>query len=250
MRPPVDHIAAPPFPAKLRWINSKPLRLDQLLGQPLLLEFWDFCRPNSIRTLPYVKAWHERYAEHGLHVIGVHAAGFEPSKDPGAVAAAVERLEIPYPVVVDQELEIWQLYGNLGWPARYLFNDAGMLAEFHYGEGGYADSELAIQELVELPEPCAPLAPIRPEDDPDAILAPQSEDRLEPPFDGPYAAGAVWAVLDGDGSVTANGVDHAVDYAGAHRLIEHDRSTAGELELRLGAGVGCYGVCFTPGLAR
>jgi hypothetical protein len=148
MRPPVDHIAAPPFPLKLRWINSKPLRLDQLLGNPMLLEFWDFCRPNSIRTLPYLRGWHERYADAGLQVIGVHTSGFEPSNDPDAVAAAVERLSIPYPVVVDADFEIWQLFGNLGWPARYLFNERALLAEYHYGEGGYADTELAIQELL------------------------------------------------------------------------------------------------------
>jgi thiol-disulfide isomerase/thioredoxin len=232
----------------MRWINSATLRMDQQLGRPVLIEFWDFCRPNSIRTLPYVKAWHKRYERHGLRVIGVHAPGFEPSKNPEAVAAAVERLEVPYPVVVDDELEIWQLYGNLGWPARYLFNGDGMLADFHYGEGGYADSELAIQEMVGVEQPA--LAPLRPEDAAGAALAPQSEDRLEPPFDGPYEAGSVWAVLDGDGIVTANGAQHRVDHPGAYPLIEHDRATEGELELQLGAGVSCYGVCFTPGLAQ
>ncbi len=180
MRPPVDHIAAPPFPLKLRWINSKPLRLDQLLGRPLLLEFWDFCRPNSIRTLPYLRGWHERYADAGLQVIGVHTSGFAPSNDPDAVAAAAERLSVPYPVVVDADFEIWQLYGNLGWPARYLFNERALLAEYHYGEGGYADTELAIQELLPIADPPGVLPPVRPEDEPGAILAPQSEDRLEP----------------------------------------------------------------------
>ncbi|HEY2160098.1 MAG TPA: redoxin domain-containing protein, partial [Solirubrobacteraceae bacterium] len=121
VRAPVDHIAAPPFPARLPWINTAALRMDQQLGRPVLIEFWDFCRPNSIRTLPYLRAWHERYASQGLRVIGVHAAGFEPSRDPEAVRPAVERLGVPYPVVVDTELEIWELYGNLGWPARYLF---------------------------------------------------------------------------------------------------------------------------------
>ncbi len=66
MRAPVDHIAAPLFPARLQWINTGPLRLERLAGHPVLVEFWDFCRPNSIRTLPYVKAWHERYESHGL----------------------------------------------------------------------------------------------------------------------------------------------------------------------------------------
>jgi hypothetical protein len=249
MRPPVDHIAAPPFPLKLRWINSKPLRLDQLLGKPMLLEFWDFCRPNSIRTLPYMRGWHERYADAGLQVIGVHTSGFEPSNDPDAVAAAVERLSVPYPVVVDADFEIWQLFGNLGWPARYLFNERALLADYHYGEGGYADTEVAIQELLPLDDPPDVLEPIRPEDEPDAILAPQSEDRLEPPFDGPYEAGGVWAVLDGAGTVVANGRSVTVDHPGAYQLIEHERATAGSLELRLGAGVQCYGVCFTPGVA-
>ena len=101
----------------------------------MLLEFWDFCRPQSIRTLPYVKAWHERYPD--LKVIGVHAAGFPPSQDPDAVHGAVERLAIPYPVAIDAEYEVWNLYGNLGWPARYLFDQRGMLLHYHYGEGGY-----------------------------------------------------------------------------------------------------------------
>ena len=156
----------PPFPAPLPWFNVAPLRMDQQLGRPVLIEFWDFCRPNSIRTLPYMKAWHERYSDAGLRVIGVHAAGFEPSADPAQVEAAVARLEIPYPVVVDVELEIWSLYGNLGWPARYLFNQRGTLFEYHYGEGAYDETERAIQELlgVELPL----VEPIRPEDAPGA----------------------------------------------------------------------------------
>ena len=63
--PPVDHIQAPPFPPQLPWINSEPLRMEQQRGRPVLIEFWDFCRPNSIRTLPYLKAWHERYRAAG-----------------------------------------------------------------------------------------------------------------------------------------------------------------------------------------
>jgi hypothetical protein len=172
VRAPVDHIAAPPFPAKLPWINVAALRMDQQLGHPVLLEFWDFCRPNSIRTLPYMKVWHERYAPHALRVIGIHASGFEPSRDPEAVRAAVARLEIAYPVVVDVDFEIWQRYGNLGWPARYLFNQQGMLFEYHYGEGGYAETEQAIQELLGIERPTAP--PARPEDEPGARLVPQS----------------------------------------------------------------------------
>jgi hypothetical protein len=247
MRPPVDHIAAPPFPLRLPWVNSAPLRLDQQLGRPLLIEFWDFCRVNSIRTLPYMKAWHERYAGGGLRVIGVHTSGFEPSEDPDAVRAAVERLEVPYPVVIDVEFEIWQLYGNLGWPARYLFNGEQRLADYHYGEGAYAETEVAIQELLGL-EGMATVPPIRPEDEPDALLEPQTDD-VEGPYEGPYDAGGVWAVLSGHGSVTANGRTFSVEHPGCYPLIEHDRSMHGELKLELGRGISCYAVCFTPGVA-
>ena len=69
--------------------------MDQQRGRPVLIEFWDFCRVNSLRTLPYVRSWHERYASDGLRVIGVHASGFEPSGDPEAVKAAVARLDVP-----------------------------------------------------------------------------------------------------------------------------------------------------------
>src|SRR5262249_30289106 len=89
MRAPVDHILAPAFPRGLEWVNNAPVRMDQEVGRPVLIEFWDFCRVNSLRTLPYLKAWHQRYEPAGLRVIGVHASGFAPSADPNAVRAAV-----------------------------------------------------------------------------------------------------------------------------------------------------------------
>jgi hypothetical protein len=246
VRPPVDHIEAPVFPPKLPWINVAMLRMDQQLGRPVLIEFWDFCRPNSIRTLPYMTAWHERYEADGLRVIGVHDAGFAPSEDPDAVRDAVARLGIPYPVVVDVEHEIWSLYGNLGWPARYLWGLDGKLFDYHYGEGGYEETELAIQELLGVRRPT--LEPLRPEDAPGATLAPQSED-VQGPYSGPYEAGGVWAVLDGRGSVRVNGRELIVEHPGCYELVSHPRSTAGELDLSVGDGVQCYAVCFTPGLA-
>jgi hypothetical protein len=246
MRPPVADIAAPPFPAKLPWVNVAMLRMDQQLGRPVLIEFWDFCRVNSIRTLPYLKAWHERYQPEGLRVIGVHSAGFAPSADVDEVRAGVARLDVQYPVVVDLEHEIWSLYGNLGWPARYLFDQQGMLAHYHYGEGAYGETELAIQDLLGLERD--PVIPLRPEDAPDAHLTEQTAD-VEGPYSGPYEAGAVWAVLDGNGSVGVNGRSLQVDHPGCYELIAHDRSTAGELTLEVGAGVVCHAVCFTPGVA-
>jgi hypothetical protein len=245
MRAPVDHIFAPAFPAKATWINVASLRMDQQVGRPVLIEFWDFCRANSLRTQPYLQRWHERYEPAGLRVIGVHSPGFPPSVDEAAVADACARLGIKYAVVVDSELEIWREYENLGWPARYLFDQRGALFEYHYGEGGYAETEAAIAELLGI-EP-EPLQPVRPEDAPGAEVGLPSDD-VPGPYSGPYEAGAVWAVLSGAGTVTANGRDFAVEHPGAYELIHHDRHEAGVLDLTVDDGVECHAVCFTPGL--
>jgi hypothetical protein len=221
--------------------------MDQQRGRPVLVEFWDFCRVNSLRTLPYMKAWHERYAEQGLRVIGVHTGAFEASRDEEAVKAAVKRLEIPYPVVLDGKLEIWDWYANKGWPARYLWDRRQLLHSFHYGEGGYADTEREIQELLGVERDL--VAPVRPEDDPDAPLAPQTADQPGA-WSGPYEAGGVWAVLTGVGTVRANGREVAVEGAGCYPLVEHDRHTEGVLELEVGDGVTCLQTCFTPGIAQ
>jgi hypothetical protein len=141
--------------------------MDKLQGRPVLIEFWDFCRSNSLRTLPYLKAWHERYESDGLQVIGIHSPGFGRSRERGAVEAAVARLGITYPVLLDPDLEMWQEYENRGWPARYLFDGRGMLFDYHYGEGAYVETELAIQELLgierePLPPQEASSAPLTP----------------------------------------------------------------------------------------
>jgi len=248
----VDNIVAPLFPTKLPRVNATRAQSSIERGRPMLVEFWDFCRPNSLRTLPYVKAWHERYAEAGLRVIGVHSPGFEASQDADAVRAAVARLEISYPVLIDSELEVWNDYENVGWPVRYLFDGHARLFEYHYGEGAYEETELAIQELLGVQR--EPLAPLRPEDAPGALLVPQTPDH-EGPYSGPYEAGGVWAVLGGEGSIrvsggeSGDGKDLRVDHPGAYELIAHERSTAGLLELEIGDGVVCHATCFTPGLA-
>lgn len=266
MRAPVDTIAAPPFLTHLRWVNVKSLRMDRQIGRPVLIEFWDFCRPNSLRTLPYLKAWHERYGDaaaasdgqdgRGLQVIGIHSPGFAPARDRKAVEAAVARLGITYPVLLDPDLEMWREYENGGWPARYLFDGRGMLFDYHYGEGSYTETELAIQELLDVERDT--LAPLRPEDAPDALLAAQTEDQAGA-YCGPYEAGGVWAVLEGDGVVRVNVTSddpRALDSSelpitqpGAYPLVEHSQHTCGSLELELDTGVLCHATCFTPGLA-
>jgi AhpC/TSA family len=269
MRAPVDTIVAPLFPTGLPWVNVTG-RGESIIqrGKPMLVEFWDFCRPNSMRTLPYLKAWHERYAEQGLRTIGVHSPGFEPACEEEAVREAVARLGIEYPVLIDSRLEVWREYENQGWPARYLFDGRARLFEYHYGEGSYAETELAIQELLGVQR--EPLAPLRPEDAPEAELIPQTEDQPGA-YSGPYEAGGVWAVLavrrsprspnGGAGSVrvkvkAADGAGEPafaseleVTHTGAYPLVEHERHTTAVLELEIGAGVQCLATCFTPGLA-
>ena len=220
--------------------------MHRLRGGPVLVEFWDFCRPNSIRTLPYIKGWHQRYRSTGLTVIGVHTPGFPPSGDPVAVRAAVGRLGITHPVVLDAGDEVWRLYGNLGWPARYLWDAEGMLVHYHYGEGAYEETEREIQALCAASGP--PIPPQRPEDRPGAMLKPQTEDQSGP-YSGPYEAGGVWAVLEGSGTVTVDGAELQVDHPGAYELIRHEVSTAGTLSLQIGPGVVCHATCFTPGVA-
>lgn len=280
MRAPVDTIAAPLFPTKLPWVNtsgSHPLgrtlkgaphwpqagRQASILqrGKPMLVEFWDFCRPNSIRTLPYVKAWHERYADAGLRVIGVHCPGFDPSRDEGAVRDAVARLEIAHPVLIDSQFELWREYDNRGWPARYLFDGGARLFDYHYGEGGYEETELAIQELLEVER--EPITPLRPEDAPDARLVRQTPDQIGA-WSGPYEAGGVWVVLAPSGAhplgrrqagtVTVNGghsggITLTVEHPGAYQLVEHSRHTEAVLDLDVGSSVECLATCFTPGVA-
>ncbi|HUN78142.1 MAG TPA: DipZ protein [Solirubrobacteraceae bacterium] len=249
MRAPPDRIPAPAFLTHLRWVNVKSLRMERQLGRPVLIEFWDFCRPNSLRTLPYLKAWHERYGEDGgaggLQVIGIHSPGFPPGRGRASVTAAVARLGIEYPVLLDPDLEMWQEYENQGWPARYLFDGRGSLFDYHYGEGAYTETELAIQELLQVRR--EPLAPLRAEDAPDAQVAPQTEDQPGA-YSGPYEAGAVWAVLDGAGAIKVNGAELAVTAPGAHLLVEHGRHTEGVLDLEMGEGVECLATCFTPGV--
>lgn len=227
--PPDAEIAAPEFPPGLDWLNVALLRMQTELGRhAILIEFWDYARINSLRTQPYLKAWHERYGEHGLRVIGVHTPGYSFGRERENVERAVQRLGVPYAVALDSHFEVWQLYGNKGWPARYLFDRSGWLRLVHYGEGEYLETELAIQELLreidphlDLPEP---LPALRPEDEPGVKMEPQTADIALPAdrerlelvrdwLDGEdyieaadagagarvksFSAGEVWAVLSG-----------------------------------------------------
>jgi hypothetical protein len=247
VRAPPGKISAPFFPAGAQWVNVAMLRLDQQVGRPVLIEFWDFCRANSLRTLGYMRSWHERYAGAGLRVISVHAGAYPPSQDPAQVRAAVARLGIEHPVLLDTEFELWREYDNEAWPARYLFDRGLRLYSMHYGEGAYDETQDEICELLGIaPEP---LAPLRPEDAPGAHVGRPTPEQPGA-WSGPYQAGTVWAVLepDGDGEVRANGRTIAVPHAGCYALVEHERHSVGVLELDAGAGVTCHAVQFTAGV--
>jgi len=250
VRAPLDKISAPLFPTDAEWVNVATLRMDKQLGRPVLVEFWDFCRANSLRTLGYMRAWHERYAAAGLRVVSVHAGAYPPSQDPAQVRAAVARLGIEHAVLLDTEFTLWHEYGNEAWPARYLFDRRLRLYSMHYGEGAYDETQNEICELLQIaPEP---LAPLHAQDVPCARVG-QPTPEQPGAWSGPYEAGAVWAVLEptndaADARVRANGRTIAVPHAGCFALVEHERHSVGVLELELGAGVICHAVQFTPGL--
>ncbi len=154
------------------WVNSEPLTMESLRGGPVLLDFWDYTCIDCIRTLPYVGEWHRRYKAHGLTVIGVHAPEFAFAKELDGVKRAIEEFAIEYPVVMDNGYSIWQAYGNRFWPTKYLVDHEGYIRYYRFGEGGYEETERAIQALVrevraeaELPEP---MAPVREDDAPGA----------------------------------------------------------------------------------
>jgi hypothetical protein len=161
------------------------------------------------------------------------------------VRRAVERLEIPWPVVIDSELEIWDIYGNQGWPARYLWDAEHNLHSMHYGEGAYTETELEIQALLGVSR--EPVAPVRPEDAEDALIAAQTEDQPGA-YSGPYEAGGVWLVVEGEGVVRANGRELVVTEPGCFAVLEHPRHTAGVLELEVPDSVTVHATCFTPGV--
>lgn len=264
MRLKTQEIVAPDLPSDATWINFEPESIDDLLRVgPVLIEFWDFARVNSLRTLPYMEEWTRRYAGAGATILGVHSPGFSFGKDEATVRSAIERLGVTHPVMLDPEFALWQTFGNRGWPARYLFGRNGYLKYFHYGEGDYEECELTIQEIlreldpeVELPEL---MDPLRPEDAPGVELTPQTadialpdgadrlkvkgtwgsaEDYIESTKAGNRVsvkceAGGAFAVLSGAG----------VEYSGIHEVPIENGKASVEAS---GPGLRVHGFQFTP----
>jgi thiol-disulfide isomerase/thioredoxin len=134
------------------WLNSEPLTAERLRGHAVAVDFWTYSCVNWLRTLPYVSAWAERYADRGLVVVGVHAPEFGFEHDLANVRRAVAELGVGYPVVIDNEFAIWRAFGNHYWPALYLLDGDGRVRFQHFGEEAYAESEEAIQELLGVEE--------------------------------------------------------------------------------------------------
>ena len=131
------------------WINSDPLTLEQLRGKVVLVDFWTYTCVNCIRTFPYLKLWHSRYADDGLVILGIHTPEFEFEKDYTNVLKATQENGIAWPVAQDNDFETWEAYNNRYWPAKYLVDQDGVIRYTHFGEGKYAETENEIRELLE-----------------------------------------------------------------------------------------------------
>jgi cytochrome c biogenesis protein CcdA/thiol-disulfide isomerase/thioredoxin len=140
--------AAPDFAGVTRWFNSRPLTLGDLRGKVVLLDFWTYTCINCLRTLPYLRAWDERYRDRGLTIVGVHTPEFAFEKDAGNVSDAIARNHLRYAVAQDNDYGTWNAWGNQFWPAKYLIDANGQVRYTHFGEGDYAATEMAIRSLL------------------------------------------------------------------------------------------------------
>jgi len=272
VRPDRDNIAAPDLPPELEWIGAEPESMPALTaGGPTIVHFFDFAQLNSVRTLPYLSEWARRYREFGLSVIGVQAPRFPWGADRDTVAAGVARLGVEFPVAIDGEHELWQTYGCEGWPSLFLWTLGGALSWFHFGEGEYLGTEMAIQDELREADALRPLpgtmAPLRPEDAPNAtVIAPSAEVFPGGGYDRPwiagedadelvveYEGGGSWATVEGCGElrVTVDGEDHGaveIPGTGIYELAAHDRNGTHTVGLLPEAGMGIWTVSFDPGL--
>ena len=130
------------------WLNSPPLTAAALRGKVVLIDFWTYTCINWLRTLPYVRAWAEKYRDQGLVVIGVHAPEFAFEKNVNNVRWAVKEMRVDYPVAVDSDHVIWRAFKNQYWPALYFIDAQGRVRHQYFGEGSYEQSEMILQELL------------------------------------------------------------------------------------------------------
>jgi thiol-disulfide isomerase/thioredoxin len=144
-----DEGPLPDFGGAVGWLNSAPLSRESLRGKVVLVNFWTYSCINSLRELPYMKAWAAKYKDAGLVVIGVHAPEFGFERERANVENAVRELSVAYPVAIDSNHRIWDAFNNEYWPADYFIDGKGRIRYHHFGEGDYAESEHVIQKLLQ-----------------------------------------------------------------------------------------------------
>jgi thiol-disulfide isomerase/thioredoxin len=151
------HPAAVPLPIEgempslggaTAWLNSPPRAAADLRGNVVLIDFWTYTCVNWLRTLPYVRAWAEKYTEHGVVVIGVHTPEFSFEHDIENVRRAAKDMQVAYPIAIDNDYAIWDAFDNHYWPALYLVDAQGRIRAHQFGEGAYEQSEMMIQQLL------------------------------------------------------------------------------------------------------
>lgn len=130
------------------WLNSQPLTADGLRGKVVLVQFWTYTCINWLRTLPYVRAWDEKYKGRGLAIIGVHTPEFPFERDVENVRRAAKEMKVVYPVALDSDYAVWRAFNNQYWPALYFVDARGRVRHHHFGEGNYEQSEGVIQQLL------------------------------------------------------------------------------------------------------
>ena len=154
----------PSLGGAVAWLNSDPLTAEALRGKVVMIDFWTYSCINCLRTLPYLRAWQDRYKDHGFTIVGVHTPEFAFEKQESNVSRAVRDLGVRYPVAIDNDYAIWRAFNNEYWPAHYFVDSMGRIRGHHFGEGGYEESEALIRELLteagneNLPAPTATLS--------------------------------------------------------------------------------------------
>ena len=138
----------PYFDGATGWLNSEPLNADCLRGNVVLVDFWTYTCINWLRTLGYVRAWHDKYEGQGLVVVGVHTPEFPFERDTDNVRWAATRQRVEYPIALDPEYAVWRAFSNNYWPAVYIADAEGTIRHMHFGEGGYEECEMVIQMLL------------------------------------------------------------------------------------------------------
>ena len=144
-----NELVAPEFVDTGEWINTDPFTMAELRGKVVLIDFWTYTCINCIRTLPYLRSWHTKYADSGLTIVGVHTPEFEFEKLYDNVVDAVAKFDLRYSVVQDNDFGTWVAFKNRFWPAKYLIDKNGKIRYTHFGEGAYQETELVIRELLE-----------------------------------------------------------------------------------------------------